>query len=257
MPKLLIPLIQDPDPDLGREFAERMDGRTSVLPLIHALARETLYCWYKVVQVGEKFEVTAGSSWRKLRIRVEKTALSRQFFNSYVLVWVPGLRRRLVLFDPDEDVSHLPGGIGSPVCGVFCRRGTMERRLGQVSCPQCLEILREHLDETGHSWEAFRVLPYELPRTVKKLELAARRKARALARIPTVYDKLISDYLFEPRPLPEKKAVDPDTIDETEEFQDSRAGKVASASRSGRVFKMSLDERRQELRQRRKEKRSH
>ena len=117
------------------------------------------------------------------------------------------------------------------LCGVVHRYNTQVLQ----GIPQCSNCTREEL-----LWVPFYVQPYVHPRDRKK-GLSKAEKAKAeYARRPTMFDKLLDDDRFNPDaqdPIPAPFMIDPETLDETEDFIDPREGKVVTRAETGQRFK--------------------
>ena len=108
-----------------------------------------------------------------------------------------------------------------------------------TAVPTCKECLEEKLH-----WRHFYVQPYVHPKERKKVIEKEAAKARAYARQPSVFDKLLVDAFLEPEALSPPKTpfvLDPETVDETEDYVRIREEKVRTRAASAQKFKIDKE----------------
>lgn len=224
---LAIPLFIDPSDDLDGMVVRRQDGGRS----------------RRVSQARPMFRVTLESPSVSEDVpasRLELIPVGRR-----VLIHVPARRRQLLQYDL-QGTAHILLSHSTPRCREETLTYDSPFLVGVPTCPGCLA------DESY--WEMFYIQPYEPPEAKKRLSRKEERERREYERRPTVFDKLLDDaFAFdapcEPRP---SFRVDPETIDETEDYVDGRDGKLASARQSQTRYEVQKQAIRSEILTRRR-----
>lgn len=160
-------------------------------------------------------------------IRIERVAPGRR-----VLVPLPAARTQITGEDR-EGVRHALLWPGFPRCGVGRLYDASPHTVDTPTCPDCLLLSS---GPNMRVWETVYVQPYDSREKRKREEAKEARAQRQRARFPTAFDKLLED-VFDPEAIPEPPPVfslDPDMLDPTEDYQDERARKLASARRRER-----------------------
>lgn len=257
--RFLVPVSRFRDPPIcsradGHVYdgVERFPANTLALPLAQTgsvCGRDELDV--EVIQ-GLRYGYTrpryrVSGSWSRGAVDVNPTRLELVPVGHRVLMQVPSKRIQMVQAD-DRGTYHIAqtyesGVTDSSRCGKSFKHNT--RVLSGT--PNCQECLSE-----GLSWVSFYVRPYTHPRDRKKVLTKAEKLQQEYDRRPSMFDKLIDDNYLDPNvPEPAKAVflVDPETIDETEDFKGStREEKLASAREARQRFKEGKEALKTELR---------
>jgi len=150
-----------------------------------------------------------------------------------VLLQVEAGRRQMIQSD-SQGVVHAVEVTDYRVTGYsLCGHYIADNIPVLTGVPTCSACLAE-----PRLWVPFFVRPYT--RTVKKGRTKEQRALAEYARRPSVFDKLLDDAYLDPNipePVPAPFVIDPETLDETEDFVDPREGKVEVRVKTGQRFK--------------------
>ena len=185
---------------------------------------------------GPRYQVRY-ATWRGLTGIEEADATRLELIpvGRRVLLLVPSRRVQMVQLDTST-ISHAvevseTGVTDHALCGRSFPYNTRVLQ-GIPQCPDCIE--------SEFRWVPFFVRPYVHPRDRKKVLSKAEKAKAEYARRPTVFDKLLDDTYLEPdapEPVRAPFKIDPETLDETEDFIDPREGKVVTRAETGQRFK--------------------
>lgn len=194
-----------------------------------------------------RYRVVNHSTYSKRQEDVTPTRLELVPVDDRVLIQVPQKRIQMVQAD-DRGIFHIVQTHQSGVTDyTSCTKPLKHNTRVLSGTPNCRECLSE-----GLSWVSFYVRPYTHPRDRKKVLTKVEKLQQEYDRRPSMFDKLIDDNYLDPDvPEPPRAVflVDPETIDETEDFKGStREEKLASAREARQRFKEGKEALKTELR---------
>lgn len=182
-----------------------------------------------------RYRVLFSSRWSRSQEDVNPTRLELVPVGGRVLLELPAKRIQMIQTD-DRGVEHIVEVADTSVtdhmlCGASVKYGSPVR----TGVPSCLICLVE-----PKLWIPFFVQPYTHPRDRKKKLTKEERRQAEYERRPSVFDKLLDDAYLDPNiPEPPKPVfmIDPETLDETEDFVDPREAKVVTRAETNQRFK--------------------
>ncbi len=218
----------------------------------------------------DRFQI--GVAWNKgfYAQNIALIRLRRVPCNTSVLVKVDPKRKQWVDEDPSGiihavDTSSSLCGYG--LCGTelidtedndpdLTASATHNRRYARarIEVPTCQKCIDE---VAAQPWLSFFVQPYVDPATKRKEQHKQVSKVKEARRAPSVYDKLLLDDSLNPPFVPRvAHVIDPETIDETEDYGiDARTAKIAARIEQARFEEQELTAWRQEMKDSKRKKR--